>query len=45
MSEHADGVLTRGFSEQDLRDAGAACVVRELRALLDDLEATPFGAA
>ena len=36
-------VLTGGFSEQELRDAGAAAVVRELRALLDDLEAMPFG--
>jgi phosphoglycolate phosphatase-like HAD superfamily hydrolase len=39
------GVLTGGFSEQELRDAGAACVVRELRELLDDLEAPPFGSA
>jgi len=38
------GVLTGGFSEQDLRDAGAMCVVTELRTLLDDLDATPFGA-
>jgi HAD superfamily hydrolase (TIGR01509 family) len=36
------GVLTGGFSEQDLRDAGAVCVVTELRTLLDDLDATPF---
>ena len=38
------GVLTGGFSEQDLRDAGAVCVVTELRTLLDDLDATPFEA-
>jgi HAD superfamily hydrolase (TIGR01509 family) len=36
-------VLTGGFSEQELRDAGAVLVVRELRELMDDLEATPFG--
>ncbi len=40
----AIGVLTGGFSEQDLRDAGAVCVVTELRTLLDDLDATPFEA-
>ena len=38
------GVLTGGFSEQDLRDAGAVCVVTELRTLLEDLDATPFEA-
>jgi len=38
------GILTGGFSEQDLRDAGAVCVVTELRTLLDDLDATPFEA-
>jgi len=38
------GVLTGGFSEQDLREAGAVCVVTELRTLLDDLDATPFEA-
>ena len=38
------GILTGGFSEQDLRDAGAVCVVTELRPLLDDLDATPFEA-
>ena len=37
------GVLTGGFSEQELREAGAVCVVTELRELLDDVEATPFG--
>jgi HAD superfamily hydrolase (TIGR01509 family) len=37
------GVLTGGFSEEELRDAGAVLVVRELRNLLDDLDATPFG--
>jgi hypothetical protein len=36
-------VLTGGFSEQELRDAGAVLVVRELRELMDDLEGTPFG--
>jgi len=37
------GVLTGGFSEEELRDAGAVLVVRELRNLLDDIDATPFG--
>jgi len=37
------GVLTGGFSEQELMDAGAVRVVTELRTLLDDLDATPFG--
>jgi HAD superfamily hydrolase (TIGR01509 family) len=36
------GVLTGGFSEQELLDAGAVCVVRGLREVLDDLESTPF---
>jgi len=39
------GVLTGGFSEQELRDAGAADVVRELSDLLDGLETSPFGGA
>jgi HAD superfamily hydrolase (TIGR01509 family) len=39
------GLLTGGFSEQELREAGAACVFRELRELLDELEASPFGDA
>ena len=30
------GVLTGGFCEQELREAGAVCVVSELRTLLDD---------
>jgi HAD superfamily hydrolase (TIGR01509 family) len=38
------GVLTGGFSEQELREAGAVHVVTELRTLVDDLDATPFGA-
>jgi HAD superfamily hydrolase (TIGR01549 family) len=38
------GVLTGGFSEQELMEAGAERVVQELRELLDDLDATPFAA-
>ena len=37
------GVLTGGFSEQELLDAGAACVFRSLTELRRDLENTPFG--
>jgi phosphoglycolate phosphatase-like HAD superfamily hydrolase len=37
------GILTGGFSEQELRDAGAGRVVRELRQLIEDLDDTPFG--
>ena len=36
-------VLTGGFSEQELLEAGAVCVVTELRELLEHVEATPFG--
>jgi phosphoglycolate phosphatase-like HAD superfamily hydrolase len=36
------GVLTGGFSEHELLDAGAVCVVRGLREVLDDLGSTPF---
>jgi len=37
------GILTGGFSDQELRDAGAAFVVRELPELLDELDTSPFG--
>ena len=37
------GVLTGGFSEQELLDAGAACVFRSLTELRRELENTPFG--
>ncbi len=36
-------VLTGGFSEQELLEAGAVCVVTELRELLEHVDATPFG--
>ena len=36
------GVLTGGFSEQELRDAGAARVYRSLAELRAGLEGTPF---
>jgi len=36
-------VLTGGFSEQELLEAGAVGVVTELRELLEHVEATPFG--
>ena len=36
-------LLTGGFSEQELRDAGAEVVFDSLEALLDDLERTPLG--
>ncbi|HZB78084.1 MAG TPA: HAD family hydrolase [Solirubrobacteraceae bacterium] len=39
------GLLTGGFSEQELRDAGAACVFIDLPALLGALDETPLGAA
>jgi HAD superfamily hydrolase (TIGR01549 family) len=37
------GVLTGGFSELELRDAGAACVFENLADLLENLEDTPLG--
>jgi len=37
------GVLTGGFSELELREAGAACVFENLSDLLENLEDTPFG--
>jgi HAD superfamily hydrolase (TIGR01509 family) len=37
------GVLTGGFSEQELTDAGAATVFRSLRDLEDSLDSTPLG--
>jgi HAD superfamily hydrolase (TIGR01549 family) len=36
------GVLTGGFSELELREAGAACVFENLSALLEKLEVTPL---
>ena len=39
------GVLTGGFSEPELRAAGAACVFEQLDELLEALDSTPFGAA
>ncbi len=39
----AVGLLTGGFSEQELRDAGAAGVHTDLPALLDVVDATPLG--
>jgi phosphoglycolate phosphatase-like HAD superfamily hydrolase len=35
-------VLTGGFSEQDLRAAGAACVFDRIEDLLADLASTPL---
>jgi len=37
------GVLTGGFSEQELRDAGAACVFGSLDELRTGLAGTPLG--
>ena len=37
------GVLTGGFSEAELRDAGAAVVFRSLPELTDGLDETPLG--
>jgi HAD superfamily hydrolase (TIGR01549 family) len=37
------GVLTGGFSELELREAGAACVFENLHHLLDNLKDTPLG--
>jgi HAD superfamily hydrolase (TIGR01549 family) len=37
------GVLTGGFSELELREAGAACVFENLHDLLASLEDTPLG--
>ncbi len=39
------GVLTGGFSESELRAAGAACVFEELDQLRAALDSTPLGAA
>ena len=39
------GVLTGGFSEQELREAGAAAVFQELGPLREQLGATPLGDA
>ena len=36
------GVLTGGFSEQELREAGAACVFTDLPALLAALDNSPL---
>jgi HAD superfamily hydrolase (TIGR01549 family) len=36
------GVLTGGFSERELRDAGAACVFTKLEDLIAELDATPL---
>ena len=37
------GVLTGGFSELELREAGAVCVFASLAELLEHLDDTPFG--
>jgi phosphoglycolate phosphatase-like HAD superfamily hydrolase len=37
------GVLTGGFSEAELRSAGASLVFASLGALQDDLDNTPLG--
>jgi HAD superfamily hydrolase (TIGR01509 family) len=37
------GVLTGGFSEEELAEAGAATVFRSLRELQDGLDSTPLG--
>jgi HAD superfamily hydrolase (TIGR01549 family) len=37
------GLLTGGFSEQELREAGAKCVFENLRDLLERLDDTPLG--
>ena len=37
------GVLMGGFSEDELCEAGAACVFHSLVALRENLAATPFG--
>jgi hypothetical protein len=36
-------VLTGGFSEQELVDAGAVCVFRSLPELTESLDETPLG--
>lgn len=36
-------LLTGGFSEQELRDAGAAIVFESLEELLENLDRTPLG--
>jgi hypothetical protein len=38
-------VLTGGFSEKELRDAGAAAVFRSVPELGEHLDDTPLGAA
>ena len=37
------GVLTGGFSIEELREEGAACVFEDLGGLLEELETTPLG--
>jgi phosphoglycolate phosphatase-like HAD superfamily hydrolase len=37
------GVLTGGFSEDELRDAGAVAVFRSLPQLTESLDDTPLG--
>jgi HAD superfamily hydrolase (TIGR01509 family) len=37
------GVLTGGFSDRDLRDAGAVAVYETLAELIDSLDVTPLG--
>jgi phosphoglycolate phosphatase-like HAD superfamily hydrolase len=36
------GVLTGGYSDEELRDAGAACVFGRLEDLLSQLDQTPL---
>ena len=36
------GVLTGGFSDQELHDAGAACVFERLEELLSQIDETPL---
>jgi phosphoglycolate phosphatase-like HAD superfamily hydrolase len=38
------GVLSGGFGEAELRDAGAVAVYHDPQALLDDFDASPLGA-
>jgi phosphoglycolate phosphatase-like HAD superfamily hydrolase len=37
------GVLTGGFSEEELRTAGAVCVFEQLDRLRENLDSTPLG--
>jgi phosphoglycolate phosphatase-like HAD superfamily hydrolase len=39
------GVLTGGFSDEELREAGAACVFDRIEDLLAKLDETPLSAA